>query len=289
MGQIIWLASYPKSGNTWLRAFLHNYLRRPAEPYDINRLSDFTVAENDAAHFELHAPGPASAYSIEQVQRLRPLVHRDLTQAFPDLVFVKTHNAVGNAAGRPLLTPEVTAGAIYMLRDPRDIAISYSRHTGLSLDATIAFMAEPGAAAGGDDSKVFEQLGTWSGHVLSWTPVLHPRLLTLRYEDMLDDPRHSFGKVVRFLGGEPPPDRLERAIGFSSFATLRTQEQSHGFVERPATSSAFFRAGQARQWREALSRAQISRIERDHGDQMRRFGYLPGLDSDDFRSNRPNV
>jgi hypothetical protein len=274
MGQIIWLASYPKSGNTWLRAFLHNYLRQPAESYDINRLGDFTASENDAAHYHAHDPRPASAYSIETVQRLRPLVHRDLTRAFPDLVFVKTHNAALNVAGVPLLTPAVTAGIIYILRDPRDIALSYSRHLGKSIDETITFMAQDGASAGGDDRKVFERLSSWSGHVRSWTGNPHPRLLGLRYEDMLAEPAASFGKVIRFLGREPPADRIERAIRLSSFAALQAQERHNGFVERPESAAAFFHTGTAGQWRAQLTSAQIARLEQDHGAEMRRAGYL---------------
>ena len=274
MGQIIWLASYPKSGNTWLRAFLHNYLRQPAESYDINRLADFTAAENDAAHYRAYDPRPASAYSIETVQALRSQIHRDLTRAFPDLVFVKTHNAALIVAGVPLLTPAVTAGAIYILRDPRDIALSYSRHLGKPVDETIAFMADERAAAGGDDLKVFEQLSSWSGHVRSWLRTPHRHLLTLRYEDMLADPVRSFGNVIRFLGGAPPPDRLDRAIRLSSFAALQAQEQRHGFLEKPKSAGAFFYAGTAAQWRTALTAEQIARIERDHGDEMLRAGYL---------------
>jgi len=274
MGRILWLASYPKSGNTWLRAFLHNYLRRPAEPYDINRLSDFTASENDAALYQRYDPRPASAYSTESVQQVRPLVHRDLTQAFPDLVFVKTHNAALVVAGVPLLTPQHTAGSLYLIRDPRDVALSYSRHLGRPIDEIITFMAEENAFAGGDDQKVFEQLSSWSGHVRSWTRNPPRHQLALRYEDMLADPVTSFSRLIRFLGSEPARDRLERAIRDSAFGTLKAQEQEHGFVERPASSASFFHGGTAGQWRAGLSLAQIARIEHDHGEEMRRFGYL---------------
>ena len=274
MGKLLWLASYPKSGNTWLRALLHNYLKQPAAPWDINRLTDFTAGDNSAELYRHYDPRPASQYSIADVQRMRPQVHRDLTQAFPGAVFVKTHNAVAYVEGVPLVTPELTAGVIYIMRDPRDVAISYSHHLGKGLDETIAFLGDPDAAVGGTDSKVYEKHSSWSNHVVSWTPSPDPHLLVLRYEDLLADPIERFGRVVRFLGGPPAPERLERAVRFSSFDVLSDQERQHGFTERPAAADRFFRTGQAGRWRNILRPDQAARIERDHGAVMQRFGYL---------------
>ncbi len=201
MGKLIWLASYPKSGNTWLRAFLHNYLRNPAEPYQINRLLDLTATENDGAFYRPFDARPAGQYAIADVQRMRPLVHRALTQSFPDYVFVKTHNAAVAVDGVPLQTPDVTAAAIYVVRDPRDVAVSYSHHLGLPIDRVIALMADPAAAVGGDDAHVFEWLGSWSAHVESWGGRREPTRLVLRYEDMHAIPERCFGTAIRFLGG----------------------------------------------------------------------------------------
>ena len=274
MGKIVWLASYPKSGTTWLRAFLHNFLLPADQPHDINRLTDFSASECDAALYRHYDPRPPSHYSAAEVQALRPQVHRDLTQASPELVFVKTHNAVVLVEGKPLLTPQVTAGSIYLVRNPRAVALSYSHHLGRPIDEVIAFMAHDGAATGNDDRQVFERLGSWSTHVQSWTPGPSPRLHVMRYEDMLADPLANFARLIRFLGREPPPDRLDQAIRFSAFEVLQEQEARSGFVERPAKTTAFFRAGRAEAWREALTPRQIARIEADHGLQMRRFGYL---------------
>jgi hypothetical protein len=206
---------------------------------------------------------------------MRPLVHRDLMATRPDLVFVKTHNAALSVAGIPLITPEVTAARIYILRDPRDVAISYSRHLGLTLDDTIAFMANPKAATGGTDHEVYELLSTWSAHVESWTSGVDPTLHLLRYEDLIETPEASFGGLIEFLGQVPPKERLSRAINFSAFPELQSQERRAGFIERPAQSTApFFGSGRPGRWREVLSAAQRRRIERDHTPIMARFGYL---------------
>ncbi|MCB8881979.1 sulfotransferase domain-containing protein [Acidisoma cellulosilytica] len=275
MGRIAWIASYPKSGSTWLRAFLHNYIADSATPYDINRLMDLSTGENAASRYHAFDPRPASRYSIRDVQAMRPRVHQAIADAHPGLVFVKTHNAQLVVEGVQLITKAVTGGAIYILRDPRDIVISYSRHLGLSLDRTIDFMNDPEAATGGKDSTVYVRLATWSGHVHFWTRQPHPTLLVLRYEDLLADPGTAFGSLIRFLGQTPTPERLARAVAHSDFAELRRQEQENGFVEQPAQSQdAFFRQGRSGAWRSILTPEQSARIERDHGTVMQRFGYL---------------
>jgi hypothetical protein len=230
VGKIVWLASYPKSGNTWLRAFLHNYIAAPETPYSINRLIDLSASEANALFYERYDKRPASGYSIADVQRMRPSVHRDLTKLHEDLVFVKTHNACVSVHGIPLCTPEITAGAIYVLRDPRDVAVSYSAYTGQSLDQIIAFMNKSQAANRGTAAQIFELLGSWSMHVESWARQDDRKTLLLRYEDMLERPGESFGKVIAFLGGAAEPERLARAIGFSSFPALAAQEEADGYA-----------------------------------------------------------
>ncbi len=273
MGNLVWLASYPKSGNTWARAFLHNYITDAAAPHGINRLTDFSVSECAAAFFRVHDPRPASAYTEQDVQRIRPAVHRDLTRLHDDLVFVKTHNAALAVHGVPLCTPEVTAGAIYLVRDPRDVAVSYARYTGRAVDDIIGFMGAAGAANRSTEEQVFELLSSWSRHAESWAAV--KRRLLVRYEDLLATPQKSFGRIISFLGEEPAPERLKRAIAFSDFHVLAMQEATQGYAAGgPNQAARFFREGRAGQWRTALSDAQRARIESDHAAMMRNFGYL---------------
>ncbi len=274
MGQLVWIASYPKSGNTWIRAFLHNYIRQQNAPYDINALTDLTAADVNAERYHRYDPRPASQYSIADVQRMRRLVHRDLTALDKTLVFVKTHNARLQVAGAPLITPEVTAGAIYIVRDPRDVAVSYSAHLGRSIDDTIARMADPKAASGGTDAKVYECHSSWSVHVQSWTHPPDQRTRVLQYESLVAAPEAVFAQLIGWLGQPPPAARLQQAIRFSDIAELRSQEESKGFKERVAESTApFFGAAQPGRWHAVLSPAQQARIERDHGTAMARFGY----------------
>ncbi len=270
MGKLVWLASYPKSGNTWVRAFLHNYIANAETPHSINSLVDFSVSECAMAFFGT----PGEVLSPPEVQAKRAQVQEALTRLHEDLVFVKTHNANLSLHGAPLCSPAATAGAIYIVRDPRDVALSYAAFTGKSVDEIIDFMAEERAANASDGVQVFELLSSWSSHALSW--VAAPRRLLVRYEDLLAAPERGFGRVVRFLGaaGETPePERLRRAIAFSSFSTLSSQEAREGYRAGSPSGEKFFRAGKAGGWRDGLNPAQARKIWAAHGQVMEKFGY----------------
>jgi Sulfotransferase domain len=275
MGKIIWLASFPKSGNTWLRAFMHNLLRNPNEPYDINKLADFTKGDAQMAWYNLIDKRPGSQITKDEVATLRPKVHRLMTQSRPDSVFIKTHNKLVEDRGTPMITMECTAGAIYIIRNPLDVTLSFADHYGLSIDDAIKTMATPGLHTENSDKYCYEIYGTWSENVETWTLNSHPGLHVVRYEDMLDAPVKTFGGVLRFLGLNVSRERLDKAIKLSSFRVLQEQEKRQGFVEKTEVSERFFREGKAGQWRRKMTREQVDAVVAAHREQMARFGYLP--------------
>ena len=278
MGGIIWLASYPKSGNTWMRAFLHNLLTNAKKPVEPNYLDTFTLGNKAAGWYKPYANGKNLAeLTAEDLSRARPLVHRDFTRTSPDTVFVKTHCYLGaDDFGVPLISMEFTSGAIYIVRNPLDVCLSMTSHFACSVDEAIDYLGYiRNSMGGGDGESIMEPVSTWSIHVESWTGQPNPRLLTVRYEDMLDRPQIAFGNVTRFLSLQPSADRFERAIRFSSFESLRKLEEQKGFKERSDVAERFFREGRKDQWREKLSEAQVRRIVDEHRAQMTRFGYVP--------------
>jgi hypothetical protein len=275
MGKILWLASYPKSGNTWLRVFLHNLFRDPNEPYDINKLNEFCSADYVAVWYQQHLRKPPEQMTPEEVAALRPKVHEALTRVHADTVFVKTHNALVMSHGTEMITMAHTAGAIYVVRNPLDVAISYSHHYGLDLDTAIEALNLPGNTTPNEGAHVYQIYGSWSENVKSWTATPHPALHVMRYEDMSERPVETFGAAAAFLGLRPSRERLQRALQNSSFEELQKQERSHGFDERSEKTVQFFRQGTTGQWRDVLTPAQVERIAGAHEEQMRRFGYWP--------------
>jgi hypothetical protein len=275
MSKIIWLASYPKSGNTWMRAFLHNLFRDPNEAYDINKITDLSISDSSIDWYRAQDKRDWTEWSAVDVARMRRGAQLAMCRLKPDDVFVKTHNASVVFLGYPMMHQDLTAGAIYIVRNPLDVCISLSHHYGTDLDTTVEILADPSIGSKTNDKIVYEVHKSWSIHVDSWTNPPRPGLAVLRYEDMLNNPIKTFGGLSQFLGLNPPRKRLERAIERASFKTLRLQEDEQGFKEKSPFAQKFFRDGRAGQWRELLTPAQIDKVASAHKEQMQRFGYWP--------------
>jgi len=276
MGNLLWIASYPKSGNTWVRAFIENYLRNRQQAVDINTLFRISQAEAKAFRYAHYvAGGDTMALSAEEICAIRPLVQADMAREANGTVFVKTHNFLGEFGGYPLHNPSVTSGAIYIVRNPLDVVISLAKYFDFSIDEAIAYMAEEATGTANEPENVPQIISSWSLNVQSWTQEPNKEVLVLRYEDMLDNPTKAFRKLVSFLGQPRDPGRLKKAIRFSSFDQLKTQEKRSGFIEKHENANAFFRQGRKNQWREKLTQVQIRKVIDDHKEQMARFKYLP--------------
>lgn len=276
---IVWLASYPKSGNTWVRAFLyalyHAIRGDLPDEIDVNKMNDFTANDRNVELFRKYLSGPPETADPGEIAAARPRVQSDIVGAANGTVLLKTHNALGSDHGYPMINLDVSAGAVYVVRDPLDVAISFSHFRNEAIDTIIADMATPGFGIRTNRETVSYTMDTWSNHVLSWTERPNPVVHVVRYEDLLAQPVAAFGAIARHVLMDPTPEQLGQAIDLASFDRLQKAEASTGFQEKPATAGQFFRAGRAGQWREILSADQVRRIVADHRDQMRRFGYLP--------------
>jgi len=275
MGRIVWIASYPKSGNTWTRAFLHNLFRNPEKPYDINKMDTLSANEAALGHYTFVRDQPWQEWTSELVAEARPKVQAQVAQSRPHTVFCKTHLAIMMVHGHPTINMEVTAGAIYLVRNPLDIAASLMDHQGLPMDKAIQMMNMVNFETPTTEKMVAEPWGNWSQNVESWTARPNPGLHVMRYEDILADPVAAFTGLVRFLKIDAPRERVERAVEFSSFKVLRDLENRDGFWERTVAQKNFFRKGQAGAWREELTDEQVKSIVDVHRTQMERFGYVP--------------
>lgn len=274
MKGIVWLASYPKSGNTWFRAFLANLLHGGEQPVDINAFDTNSFCSRPG--FDRALGWESSDLTMVEIERARLAVQEVIARE-EDAVF-KVHEAFTDPRnGRPLFSLPATRAVLYFLRHPLDVAVSFSHHRGKDLDNTIARMNNPLAVMAANQSELDTQLpqplGSWSHHVRSWADAPGLPVHVIRYEDMLARPQEVFTAACRFAGFPNDAARVARALEHSRFETLQRQEQAKGFRES-AGGRAFFRKGQAGAWREVLSPAQVSAIVHHHGEIMRRFGYL---------------
>jgi hypothetical protein len=278
-GKICWLASYPRSGNTWLRTLLANYQADGDRPVDINTLRSPGAAARGL--FDEWVGLEASALDADTIDNLRPAVYRCAVREETGLVFVKVHDMFRrNNLGQVLFPREASAGAVYIVRNVLDVALSLAQHAGVDAIEAVEMLCDPCCAISRSEGKLDDQLrqvlGSWSGHISSWLDQTEMPVHCVRYERLLDDPMEVFAGVVRFCGLPFDEDRLRRAVRFSSFSELRRQECAHGFRERPEYSSAsFFRRGEAGRGARDLPRQLSQRLIEAHGAMLRRFDYLP--------------
>jgi hypothetical protein len=271
---ILWLASYPKSGNTWVRAFLANYLADNPAPVDINTLPDFAYGDMRVNYYVRVSGKPAADLTWAEINQLRPRVHQFLAQGRPGLVFVKTHAVLATIDGVPTITPDATFGAVYVVRNPLDVAVSFAHHYGLAIAQAVEALCFRDLRIEPKEGHIPQPISDWTTHVESWLRAPSLYLHVVRYEDMLTSPQGTFGRVIDFLGLPKKRERLKRAIRQSSFRVLAEQERCAGFVERPKNADAFFRRGVAGGFREELTPAQIEALVDKHRAMMTELGYL---------------
>ncbi len=278
----VWLASYPKSGNTWMRAMLANVLAAPARPVSMNALP-FGVAPDSARFGEL-AGVAMEDLTRDEVGNLIPAFFRlnrrlHIAEQRMDArshLYRKVHCAyVLNRAGEPLFPESVTAGAVCIVRNPLDVAVSWTFHAGEGDFAkSVERLNNVRTTLGAPGRRL--RLLDWSGNVGSWCAAPFP-VLVVRYEDLIADTAAQLRRVARFLRLDDVSDaRLRHAVSRSAFANLREREKREGFREKPSVNAGFFfREGRAGGWRRHLPAAEARKLARRHRSTMAALGYDP--------------
>ena len=271
--KILWIASYPKSGNTWMRMFLSAY--RNGGVVDINRTGAFAYDDMSKYTYQVVSPKPLNEMDPEEMAAVRGayFVHM-LNCGLGGRLFMKTHCCVGDIAGYPTIPEIFTEAAIYLVRDPRAVCCSYAHHCQMSIDETIDFMMKEAATINHDTR--YHTLGTWEQHVNSWfnPEIEYPRFV-VRYEDMVKNPKKTFKDIIEYLGWEYDETTFSKALKATEFARLKKQEEKSGFREQSLAGANFFRSGKTDSWKDELSEKQEKRLTDAFSDMMKAIGYLP--------------
>jgi hypothetical protein len=276
---IWWLASYPKSGNTWLRIALASLLS--GRPADINAMPYVSVIAVNRAWFDTALGIESADLTLEQETNLRPRAYEIWAADAAQPLYCKTHDAYRmTPAGEPLFPAAVTLGAVCVVRDPRAVAVSLANHVAEPIDKAITRMEDAAAGLSPPSERLspalFQQIGRWRDNIDSWLRAPFPVHL-VRYEDMHRDPHAAFGAVAAFLGLPSDRERIMAAVEAASFSRLQALERATGFVEKPMQSAAFFREGSVDGWRRTLLPQEAARIVAANEAVMRRLGYDPAM------------
>lgn len=272
---IVWLASYPKSGNTWFRIFLTNLRSEKAVPVDINAIITDGIFSSKAI-FEIATGVDASELKPDEADQLRADVFRYYSNRFDDFLFIKAHDAYTYLRdGKPIFPSDVSYGAIYFVRNPLDVAVSWAFHKGGNLEEADKNINTYTITAIGSTYKnqLPQKITTWKEHVISWQSNQDIPILILRFEDMKNKPLETFKKAIQFLNWEYSDQEIEAAIEKSKFKNLKNQEQKKDFIEKQKGQSSFFRKGIVGDWKNHLTGQQIENILSYNASMMEKLGY----------------
>ncbi len=274
---IIWLASLPKSGSTWFRIFLANLAASENGPADINNLDERGDIASSRHQFEAATLLNSGLISHDDIDRLRPGVYERIAAEATEQLWIKVHDAYTlTPDGEPMLGRGVARAAVYLVRDPRDVAISLA-YQSMKIDDAIKLMnAADGVLCGAREGmapQLRQKLQGWSGHVTSWLDQTDVPVHVIRYEDLVAAPAECFAGALKFAGRSATSGEIQRAVRHADFAELQRQERDKGFAERMSRTVPFFRAGRIGGWRETLTTEHARAIEQHHGGVMTRLGY----------------
>ena len=277
-GRAIWLASYPKSGNTWLRLALKS-LQEGGAAIGLNDIAHYAEMALARRLFDNVLEADSGSMTDAEIERLRPALHEAHFGTGGAPILCKVHDRwFRTADGRALFDSRHTHATIYILRDPRDVAVSWARFMDCSIDRSIRFLANQESLlrrpADRINGAINQRAGDWSGHVASWIDESGLAPLVIRYEDMHADLPAILVRVAAHLGWDAPPAAINGAVAATRFDRLAGEEARGGFREKPDSAARFFHTGRSGGWRDVLDGDQAARIVADHGAMMRRFGYL---------------
>ena len=277
---IIWLASYPKSGNTWLRLFLKAYIQNNNKNFNINNEINDTFKVDIFPNLKNFETLNIKCNGFQDVVE-NWITIQELLNLKNKLNFIKTHNALCTINNYKFTNKINTLGGVYIVRDPRDVAVSFSHHMGKSFEEITDQMinekfmiCESSFVKKGFNSTI---LSTWSNHYNSWKNFDNKNILIIKYEDLIKDTFNEFLKLIKFLNKlcnlDIDKDRITKSIELTNFKNLQSLETNLGFEEKTKSKN-FFRKGKMGSWKFELDRKLSEKIERFFKKEMSDLGYI---------------
>ena len=282
---IIWLASYPKSGNTYVRSFLSAYY------YSIQGQFNFDLISNIKQFPDEEFFNKKTNSIDEASDQWMPIQKKIIKNK--KIIFFKTHSCLGNYENKPFTTPETTLGAIYVVRDPRNVFNSIKNHFSMNDDAALQMLIDKkrGLITNNKNFSSYSFISSWENHYLSWKKNTTFRRIFVRYEDLLNNKYETFRDIIVFTNAlmnktdGVNKSKLQKAIESTNFDILKTKEVSEKFQEsdkgfkkwrgfHKENKNLFFNLGPENDWKKNLDKKIKDKIEINFQIAMKELNYL---------------
>ena len=284
MNKIIWITSYPKSGNTWLRSLLASYFYSKDGSFDFNLLKNI----GQFPHFNyfkdykdsFSEPESTADYWLEEQAKINKE---------KKIRFIKTHNAMCKINNNLFTDEHNSLGAIYIIRDPRNVITSLTHHYDLSYEEAYSHMIDENSSLLETsfelDHSNFTYLSSWSNHYQSWKNNKKFKTLFIRYEDIEKDKENVFQSVITFinnLNGQEEglnQKKFLNSIKSTNFSNLKNKELNEGFDERVSSKKTgkiinFFNLGFNNRWQKLLPNDIKDQLNKYYINEFKELNYL---------------
>lgn len=282
---IIWLSSYPKIGNTWIRTFISSII------FSKDGISNFNNLEK-IPQYPMRRHFHNLIENFQNINEIKKnwIISQDKMNLDNKIKFIKTHHVNCKIGTDSFTNLDNTKGVIYIVRDPRNVVTSIKNHFSLNTyeDAKkfifdehrwLGFISHKNKIG---DNKLPTLISSWSTNYQSWKN-MSENFLLIKYEDLLMDPDNEFAKIVKFLSSilniEFNKNIITEAIKTSSFDNLKKLEKSGLFGESVADPKSgdkkdFFYLGPKNDWKKLLDNKISKEIEQKFQNEMKELKYL---------------
>ena len=276
---IIWIASYPKSGNTYLRSFISSYYFSKKGKFDFDLL--LNILQFPSIKFS------KKKINSEQEASQSWIYNQQQFFSGEKVHFIKTHSNLNEYKGNSFTTENLSLGGIYIVRDPRNLITSMTHHYSLNYDQAYLKLINKNQtllekSTDGDCSN-FTYLGSWSSHYKSWKNTNDFKTLFIKYEDLENNKFDTFKKIVNFIntlkkGNQPINEKkLINSINSTNFSNLKNKEENEGFEESVYSKSGekkpFFNLGFNNRWQKILPKNILNKLNNTLQNELNELGY----------------
>jgi len=282
---IIWLASYPKSGNTYVRAFLSAYYFSESGEFNFSQISKIDQFPHEKFFKE-------KASNISEASKQWVPIQREINKD-KKIRFFKTHSFLGNYQGNQFTSSETTLGAIYIVRDPRNVLTSLKNHYSIEDDKALEMITDKTRSLMSNNGShaSFTYISSWAENYLSWFKNNQFRRLFIKYEDLIKNKYETFRDIIVFTNTLMNnveginKSKLQKAIETTNFNVLKKKEISETFDGSESNfknwrkfhsenKNLFFNLGPENNWEKILKNEISNKITSSFEKEMKVLGYL---------------
>ena len=277
---IIWLASYPKSGNTWVRSLLSAYYYSEDGNFSFELLKNIDqYPQKKYFDVKIDKPGEVNSYwDISQEKIIRK----------KKIKILKTHNCLLALNGKNFTKPQYTLGIIYVVRDPRNVITSLKNHYDLDYEQSLNFMLNEKKyiynASGKKDYADFHFLSSWSNHYKSWINNSLCRGMVVKYEDLEKDTFKTLKNLITYVNTlckvnkKIDEIKINNCIKTTNFEILKHKEKKEGFPENVYSKKTnkkidFFNLGPKNKWRKVVPKELHEKINNIFREDLKNLKY----------------